>query len=236
MFLIRAMNMAINEKESELMTTRNCETDRDYQGHLDSILPAFKIHKKFATSNTAAKIYDQVIDKLEKLEKSSTDTEAFCQFQAQIKTQKEYIAVLKEVDTAKKLAKELQDQIDAKNETLTSLSVEKTEKDEEFAKAKEQTGERCAEIDASLVSVVEKLDEMERQRKGLLADLPTRLRKRYELLMSRRGGVAVVEARSGACLGCHMHLPPQLFNSLYVVKEIQACPHCNRLLFVTATN
>ena len=78
----------------------------------------------------------------------------------QIKTQKEYIAVLKEVDTAKKLAKELQDQIDAKNETLTSLSAEKTEKDEEFANAKQQTSERCAEIDASLVSVVEKLDDI----------------------------------------------------------------------------
>ena len=152
----------------------------------------------------------------------------------QIKTQKEYIAVLKEVDTAKKLAKELQDQIDAKNEALTSLSSEKAEKDDEFAQANEQANGRCAEIDASLVSVIEQLDEMERQRKALLQDLPTKLRKRYELLMSRRGGVAVVEARGGACLGCHMHLPPQLFNSLFVVKEIQTCPHCNRLLFVTA--
>ena len=152
----------------------------------------------------------------------------------QIKTQKEYIAVLKEVDTAKKLAKELQDQIDAKNEVLNSLSAEKAEKDDEFAKAKAQADERCAEIDASLVAVIEKLDEMERQRKVLLEELPTRLRKRYELLMSRRGGVAVVEARGGACLGCHMHLPPQLFNSLFVVKEMQTCPHCNRLLYVTA--
>jgi hypothetical protein len=152
----------------------------------------------------------------------------------QIKTQKEYIAVLKEVDTAKKLAKELQDQIDAKNEALTSLSSEKAEKDDEFAQANEQANGRCAEIDASRVSVIEQLDEMERQRKALLQDLPTKLRKRYELLMSRRGGVAVVEARGGACLGCHMHLPPQLFNSLFVVKEIQTCPHCNRLLFVTA--
>ena len=146
----------------------------------------------------------------------------------QIKTQKEYIAVLKEVDTAKKLAKELQDQIDAKNETLNSRSSEKAEKDDEFAKAKAAADERCAEIDASLVEVIEKLDEMERQRKGLLEELPSRL------LMSRRGGVAVVEARGGACLGCHMHLPPQLFNSLFVVKEIQTCPHCNRLLYVTA--
>lgn len=152
----------------------------------------------------------------------------------QIKTQKEYIAVLKEVDTAKKLAKELQDKIDAKNEVLNTLTAEKTEKDEELASAKKQADERCAEIDASLVSVLEKLDEMESQRKVLLADLPTRLRKRYELLMSRRGGVAVVEARGGACLGCHMHLPPQLFNSLFVTQEMQTCPHCNRLLFVTA--
>jgi len=152
----------------------------------------------------------------------------------QIKTQKEYIAVLKEVDTAKKLAKELQDQIDAKNEALASLNSEKAEKDDEFAQANERASGRCAEIDASLVSVVEQLDEMENQRKALLQDLPTKLRKRYELLMSRRGGVAIVEARGGACLGCHMHLPPQLFNSLFIVKEIQTCPHCNRLLFVTA--
>ncbi len=152
----------------------------------------------------------------------------------QIKTQKEYVAVLKEVDTAKKLAKEIQNQIDAKDEVLTTLVADKTEKDEELAKSTEQAEARCAEIDESLVSVNKKLGEMDGQRKGLLQELPTKLRKRYELLMNRRGGVAVVEARNGACLGCHMHLPPQLFNSLFVVQDIQTCPHCNRLLFVTA--
>ncbi len=154
----------------------------------------------------------------------------------QIKTQKEYIAVLKEVDTAKKLAKELQDQIDAKNGTLASLGLEKSEKDDELAKAKQEASERCAAIEASLVSVIKQLDEMERQRKVLMEGLPTKLRKRYELLMSKRAGVAIVEARGGACLGCHMHLPPQMFNSLFVIKEIQSCPHCNRLLFVAAVD
>ena len=55
----------------------------------------------------------------------------------------------------------------------------------------------------------------DRQRETLTTQLPVALRKRYELLMSRRGGVAVVEARDGACLGCHMHLPPQMFNNLF---------------------
>ncbi|NIQ93637.1 MAG: hypothetical protein GWN87_05090, partial [Desulfuromonadales bacterium] len=36
----------------------------------------------------------------------------------------------------------------------------------------------------------------------------------------------------GACLGCNMHLPPQLYNSLFRVDEIRACPQCNRLIYV----
>jgi predicted nucleic acid-binding Zn-ribbon protein len=151
----------------------------------------------------------------------------------QIKTQKEYVAVLKEVDTAKKLAKELQVKIDAKNESLASLAADKAEKDEQLASSREQAAARCAEIDASLVAVNDKLAEMDRQRDILIEELPKSLRKRYELLMSRRAGVAVVQARGGACLGCHMHLPPQMFNSLFTVNEIQSCPHCNRLLYVT---
>lgn len=154
----------------------------------------------------------------------------------QIKTQKEYVAVLKEVDTAKKLAKELQANIDAKNEILSSLSADKEEKDGELATSTEQADARCAEIDAAMVSVNDKFAEMTRQRDALLEELPKSMRKRYELLMSRRAGVAVVEARGGACTGCHMHLPPQMFNSLFVVQEIQSCPHCNRLLFVTAAD
>ena len=150
----------------------------------------------------------------------------------QIKTQKEYVAVLKEVDTAKKLAKELQAKIDSKNSVLSSLASDKAEKDQELAERAAQNDARCAAIDESLVAVNEKLAAMDRQREILMGDLPTNLRKRYDLLMSRRAGVAVVEASGGACLGCHMHLPPQMFNSLFIVNEIQSCPHCHRLLYV----
>ena len=154
----------------------------------------------------------------------------------QIKTQKEYVAVLKEVDTAKKLSKDLQANIDAKDEILLSLTSDKEEKDGELATNTEQADARCAEVDASMVAVNKKLAEMESQRGGLLEELPKSMRKRYELLMSRRAGLAIVEARNGACLGCHMHLPPQMFNSLFVLDDIQPCPHCSRLLFVTAAD
>jgi predicted nucleic acid-binding Zn-ribbon protein len=150
----------------------------------------------------------------------------------QIKTQKEYVAVLKEIDTAKKLSKELDTQISAKDEALAGLNNDKAEKDAELEDLSSQAKARCAEIDERLAVFEAQLAEMKSQRETLLKELPTSLRKRYDLLLSRRGGLAVVEARSGACLGCNMHLPPQLFNSLLVAEDIQACPHCNRLLFV----
>jgi len=150
----------------------------------------------------------------------------------QIKTQKEYVAVLKEIDTAKKLAKELTEQIEAKDQQLSSLNSDKQEKDGELAGLNEQIDAKRTEISSDLAEVEERLEAMTGKREKLLASLPTNLRKRYQLLFERRGGLAVVEARSGACLGCHMQLPPQQFNSLYVAKEVQSCPQCNRLLFV----
>ena len=71
-----------------------------------------------------------------------------------------------------------------------------------------------------------------RMRNGSDDEIPKPMQRKYQLLFERRDGRAVVQAKQGACLGCNMHLPPQLFNSLLQVPDIQACPHCNRLLYV----
>jgi hypothetical protein len=150
----------------------------------------------------------------------------------QIKTQREYLAVLKEVDTAKKQVKDLNYQIAGKDLELAALQADKAEKDAELATLAEQTTARRQEIDAALAAIDSSLAEQGRQRETLTGQLPVALRKRYDMLIERRNGLAVVEARGGACLGCHMHLPPQLFNRLFVAQEVQNCPHCNRLLFL----
>lgn len=150
----------------------------------------------------------------------------------QIKTQREYLAVLKEVDAAKKQIKELNDQVAAKDRDLEALMADKGEKDAELAALSEQTATRQAEISSVAAGLDAGLADHGRQRDSLTDRLPVALRKRYDMLLDRRNGLAVVEARDGACLGCHMHLPPQLFNRLYVAKEVQSCPHCNRLLYL----
>lgn len=149
-----------------------------------------------------------------------------------IKTQKEYVAVLKEIDTAKKGNKEIQDRIKNKNEEIAALAAEKAEKDAELAAVSARTAERCALIFAQIDEIKANALAREAERKELFGQIPPSLGKRYQVLSERRNGIAIVPAHKGACTGCNMLLPPQLYNNLYTTQEILSCPLCNRLLYL----
>lgn len=72
---------------------------------------------------------------------------------------------------------------------------------------------------------------LEAERVELLAGLPRPLTRKYERIRERRGGVAVAEAIDEACTGCHMGIPPQLYNNLQRGEALVACPSCQRILY-----
>ncbi len=51
------------------------------------------------------------------------------------------------------------------------------------------------------------------------------------MIFARRGGLAVVEVRAGTCQGCHMNVPPQLFNQIQRNEQVILCPNCQRMLY-----
>jgi uncharacterized protein len=149
-----------------------------------------------------------------------------------IKTQKEYVAVLKEIDTAKKTNRDLEERIKAKDAEISVLDQEKDEKEQALNSLEEQTSERGAVIEKSLEEIDTGLKSRQEARAAILEQIPVSLRKRYQTLFDRRGGMVVVEARLGACQGCNMQLPPQVFNTLFRQEEVLSCPHCNRLIYL----
>jgi len=149
-----------------------------------------------------------------------------------IKTQKEYVAVLKEIDSAKRFEKEISEQIEAKKAETAGFVADRDEKAGELEGIVEKAATRLEEIRTESADLVEQLASRQEARDTLFQEIPKPMQRKYQLLFDRRGGLAVVQAAQGACQGCNMHLPPQLFNSLMRVAEIQTCPHCNRLLYV----
>jgi predicted nucleic acid-binding Zn-ribbon protein len=149
-----------------------------------------------------------------------------------IKTQKEYVAVLKEIDTAKKMNKDIQERIQSTDGEIDALVRDRDEKLVQLQPLAARVSERREAIAADRARLEAELAEKSGQHEELLKEFPHNARRRYQTLLERRGGVAIVEARRGTCLGCNMQLPPQLYNSLFTQDEIQSCPHCHRLLYV----
>ena len=96
-------------------------------------------------------------------------------------------------------------------------------------------GERDAEAEALREKQNRLAAEIERERKTrteLVENVDGDLRRKYEMIFSRRGGVAVVEVRGGTCQGCRMRVPPQLFNEIQRnLERVFVCPSCQRILY-----
>lgn len=150
----------------------------------------------------------------------------------EIKTQKEYQAVSKEITAARKLKAELEDQVLQRITRIDELKAEIAGLEDGFMEMEKgieaEKGERQSKIDELERVNAGDLVEREKVAKGL----PASSVKRYEALRERRQGLAVVEARDGSCLGCNMNLPPQIYNNLYKQIELINCPHCQRVLFL----
>ncbi|MFO7765296.1 MAG: C4-type zinc ribbon domain-containing protein [Pelovirga sp.] len=149
-----------------------------------------------------------------------------------IQTQKEYVAVLKEIDIAKKENKEMEDQLEEKRKEISLLVEDQQEKESALATINQNAEARGSELEELLTQSGSQLEKQTRNRDSVAADVPKNLLRKYQGLFKRRNGQALAVARNGACLGCNMQLPPQLFNQLLQGVDLQTCPHCNRILYV----
>jgi predicted nucleic acid-binding Zn-ribbon protein len=80
----------------------------------------------------------------------------------------------------------------------------------------------------------EEISELNRKRKELGSRVESTLLRQYEFLRDRLKGMAVAEVREATCLGCHMLLPPQLYNELHRQDRIITCPSCLRILYLSS--
>jgi hypothetical protein len=148
-----------------------------------------------------------------------------------IRNDKELIVAQREIEVAKEANSRLEEEIltlleqnEAVDGGLKEAEAELGELEGRFAKQEAHARERMAQLRAEIEGDRE-------ERESIASRLTVPIRKRYEQIFARRGGVAVVEVRRGICKGCNMHLPPQLYIEIQKAREVHICPSCNRILF-----
>ncbi len=152
----------------------------------------------------------------------------------QVRSDKESLAVSHELEALRENNQRLESELLALMEAaepraarlreLTALIEEKT------AALAEAEKDIAAQVEDLKVSIAkQKVD-----RDLMTQNIAPALLQRYEIIFSRRGGLAVSEARDGTCQGCRMRLPPQLFNEIQKHLQVHFCPNCQRILYFEA--
>jgi hypothetical protein len=150
----------------------------------------------------------------------------------EIKTQKEYQAVQREITAAKKQQGELEEQVLQLLARIDEIQGGVTGDAEKLAALEAEVGTADAELTEALVRIDQQLGSEDACRQTLVVEIPASLIRRYSLLREQRRGIAVVEARDGSCMGCNMQIPPQMYNLLFRGDDLHTCPHCQRVLIL----
>lgn len=149
----------------------------------------------------------------------------------QVGNDKEYSAVMREMDTLEKSNRGREDE---KNLLLEELNRQGSELDEVNAKF-ETLSKELAEKEAGLQGLLTKcnasMDALKVQRSSTGHAVPTPVLQRYEFIRERLDHPVIVSVRNGICSGCNIAVPPQSFIELQKGTQILSCPNCQRLIY-----
>lgn len=146
------------------------------------------------------------------------------------RNERESNAAQREIEELRKLHRDREDEIERLNTAADSLKASIDQADAKRAAIVRELDGTAQGITASLNDLeADKKTRVDR-RKEFTTKLPVALYRRYESIRTRRP-VAIAKTHDGTCLGCHMSIPPMMFQKMLRQEEFELCPSCRRILY-----
>ncbi len=150
---------------------------------------------------------------------------------SEIKTNKEYQAHLKEIDTLGKEISNIEEEILLSMEDFDNSLKEHNDKEKEVQIEVEKINAFKKELDKEVDRYKEELNLLKNERAKVVEIIDPDIYQIYMTLLDSGNGVAVTRAKNEICNGCNMNVPPQLFVEIKKNEEIIHCPQCRRILY-----
>jgi predicted nucleic acid-binding Zn-ribbon protein len=149
----------------------------------------------------------------------------------QVRNDKEMQALTAEVESLKENNQRLEADVIAQMEGAEPRGPRIAQLQELVERKQAEVAAVEQEIAAQIEDLKISISKQRVDRDLMAREIDGSLLQRYQMIFSRRGGIAVIEARGGTCQGCRMRLPPQLYNELQKHLQVHYCPNCNRILY-----
>jgi predicted nucleic acid-binding Zn-ribbon protein len=149
----------------------------------------------------------------------------------EIKSNRDYQALSREIEAARKANLGIEDEILRKMQEIEDLKTSIAQKEEELAELDGGLSGERTDLETKLQSINANIAEVENVRDAARQSVDSRWYKQYQMIRTRRDGVAVVAVMDEHCQGCNMGIPPQLYNVVLKGDQIEICPNCHRIMF-----
>jgi predicted nucleic acid-binding Zn-ribbon protein len=150
----------------------------------------------------------------------------------EVKTNKEYSAVLLEIEEVKQVKAKTEEEILGLMEMQERLAVDVKEAEGRLQTREEQAKQDEGVVRGKLAKVEDELNGVRAERANRAKALSVGTLASYERIMKARGGTAVAAVDPAAiCGGCRMSIRPQALMELRVATGLMTCENCGRFLY-----
>jgi hypothetical protein len=149
----------------------------------------------------------------------------------EVKNNKEYQAMLKEIETAEATRSDVETEIIKILDEMDKLSLLVKKDQATLDEYKKKYDEDKKIMEKELASIDNDFISWAQRRSEVKMKVPVDIFAQYERVKNRNKGVGVISVWKAVCNGCHMNIPPQLYNELQKSNELLSCPNCNRIMY-----
>ncbi len=150
---------------------------------------------------------------------------------AQVSNQREYHAMMREVDTMEKQNRLREEEKIVLQEEMQTQEESLAEIDRDYLALKAELEVRREGLQERMDKDQKMLDKLESERSTAGHEVPIPVFQRYEFIRHRLDHPVIVSVEDGICSGCNISIPPQSFIELQRGQQILSCPNCQRLMY-----
>jgi predicted nucleic acid-binding Zn-ribbon protein len=151
-----------------------------------------------------------------------------------VKTNKEYTAMLHEIEGVEREIRGREDLVLAEMERAENLTAEVQREEQAFKAADEEAKTRGREMDEEERKLQAEAARLAAERNAVAAEIPQAMLDLFERVARHRGTGVSEATKDAMCSQCHVKLRPQMFVDLKRTDELFQCPQCNRILYYEA--
>jgi predicted nucleic acid-binding Zn-ribbon protein len=198
-----------------------------------------EIEGRFRDRNTEYVAVKDRFDELEKdirernleLETLIANRKKYSEDLMQVQNQREYSAILKEIDEVKARIADHEEAVLSNMEEIETLKGQIESMGEHISVEREKVAVETGEVKATIEKAEAEVARCIREREMLEGELPPALAAALRRVEGQRHGLFLVEVVDGTCQACYVRVRPQVYQEIKAASKLHNCGSCRRFLY-----